>query len=131
MEAVTQQSKEVQEMNDKQSVLETAATRMESVVMEAGVDKRNVKAALADVCRIKVQSIHGWFNGTTKNPSAIHIAAVAVHYGADPIWLITGTPSPGAGASYSETIRYSPSSPGNIQEEEIHCTEVVIKRVFK
>jgi len=131
MEAVTQQSKEVQEMNDKQSVLETAATRMESVVLEAGVDKKNVKSTLAQVCGITPQSVHGWFSGSTKNPSAECIASVAVHYGSDAVWLITGKPSTGVGSAYSETIRYSPSSPGNIKEEEIHCTEVVIKRVFK
>lgn len=131
MEASIQQSKVVQDMNDKDLDLDTAAGRMESVVLESGVEKRNVKSALADVCGIKVQSIHGWFNGTTKNPQAAHIAAVAVHYKADAVWIITGTRATGVTTTYSETLHYPSAHAPNLQEEEIHCKEVIIKRVYK
>jgi len=131
MEAQIQQSTEVQEMNNKQPAIETAASRMESVVLKAGVDKKNVKSTLAQVCGITPQSVHGWFSGSTKNPSAECIASVALHYGSDAVWLITGKPSTERGSSYTETIRYSPTNPSNLTEEEIHCSNVIIKRVFK
>ncbi len=131
MKTLIQQSKVVEEMDDKSLNLDTAAARMESVVLESGVEKQHVKSALAKVCGIKVQSIHGWFNGTTKNPLAAHIAAVAVHYKADAVWIITGTRATGVTATYSETLHYPSAHAPNLQEEEIHCKEVIIRRVYK
>jgi len=118
-------------MNNKDSVLETAATRMELVVLESGIEKKHVKSTLAEICGITAQSVHGWFSGSTKNPSAECVAAVAVHYSADAVWIITGTHATGGTANYSETLHYPSGNNPNLREEEIHCKEVIIKRVYK
>lgn len=67
-----------------------AAKRLEGVLLDAGVKPRQVKSTMAKICGIKPQSVHSWFDGTTKSPSAEHLAKVAQAYGVNLYWVVTG-----------------------------------------
>lgn len=70
---------------------DTAVARIESIVLNAGVEPKHVKSTIAGICGITAQSVHGWFTGSTKNPSSENSVAIALHYGVDVIWIIMGS----------------------------------------
>jgi transcriptional regulator with XRE-family HTH domain len=71
-------------------MLVNAIKRLEAEMLAAGVPKRKVRSTMASICGLQPQSVHAWFQGATKQPSAEHIMAIADFYGLSYKWVITG-----------------------------------------
>lgn len=71
---------------------ESIADRMKLVVMgkEEGMNERNVKAKIAEICDATPQTVHLWFGEKVKAPSIAFVARFAQHYHVDLMWLATG-----------------------------------------
>ncbi len=74
-------------------ILDSIVGRLEQILMEAGVGKRQVRTQMASICDISTQAIAHWFSGSTSVPGAENIAAIAAYYDADLMWVITGSPN--------------------------------------
>jgi len=74
-------------------ILDSIVGRLEQVLMEAGVAKRQIRTKMASICGITPQAIAHWFSGSTSVPGAEHIAAIAAYYEVDLMWVITGDPN--------------------------------------
>ena len=70
--------------------LQTISGRLAFITKEAGITDRKIRSTMAKICKVSPQAIHRWFDGNTHSPSAENIAALARHYEADLMWLITG-----------------------------------------
>jgi transcriptional regulator with XRE-family HTH domain len=64
--------------------------RIEQVMLDAGVPKRRIRSTMARICGLQPQSVHAWYQGATKRPSAEHLIALAHFYGLSLQWVITG-----------------------------------------
>jgi hypothetical protein len=64
------------------------ADRLKELATDAGSGERQIKGVLAEICGIKYQAVQQWF--LTGNPSPVNLAAIAAHYNANLMWIITG-----------------------------------------
>lgn len=64
--------------------------RLRQVMLDSGVKERQVRSTMAKICGITPQSVHQWFDGRTKAPSAEHLAQIAAAYGVNLMWVVTG-----------------------------------------
>lgn len=64
------------------------ADRLKELATDTDVGERQIKTTLADICGIKYQAVQQWF--LTGNPSPTNLAAIAKHYNANLMWIITG-----------------------------------------
>lgn len=64
-------------------------SRIESLMISQGRERRQIKACLAAACGISKSAVHQWFN-TTKNIRHQHLIAIAKTYGTTVDWLLTG-----------------------------------------
>lgn len=69
--------------------METAVTRIEGLVLSAGIDKRKVRGELARICGISYQAVASWFTGPN-NPDMKNLEAIANYYKVRREWLETG-----------------------------------------
>lgn len=81
------------------------AKRMEAYLLDAGVKRHKVRSTIAKVCGISPQSVHQWFDGRTKAPSAEHLALFAGKYSLNLMWLVTGKGPQLANYSSDPTIQ--------------------------
>ena len=68
--------------------------RIEQLLLDAGVPKRQVRRELADACKISSQAVGDWFNGKTKKISPDYLATIASKWGTTSDYLITGKHPP-------------------------------------
>ena len=64
--------------------------RIEIILDHFGISKRDRTGVLANICGLSPQAIYKWFDGSTHNPTAENLAAIAKYYKVDLMWLITG-----------------------------------------
>ena len=68
--------------------LATFIDRIQAVMLDAGVEREQLKATICAICDI--QSVDDWFSGFTQIPPAENVAALSVYFKSDCVWLITG-----------------------------------------
>lgn len=68
-----------------------AIERLEEEMIARGVKPHKVRSTMASVTGLTPQSVHAWFQGATKKPSAEHLLLLAEYYGLNYRWVITGT----------------------------------------
>ena len=68
--------------------LDTFVDRLSAVMLNAGVEREQLKATICAICDI--QSVDDWFSGFTQIPPAENVAALSVYFKSDCVWLITG-----------------------------------------
>lgn len=76
--------------------------RLRQVMLDSGVKERQVKRTMADICGITPQSVHQWFDGRTKSPSAEHLAKISAAYGVNLMWVVTGKGEPRSTTPHDE-----------------------------
>lgn len=64
--------------------------RIEKLLLDAGVPRRQIRNELAKTCGISVQAVGDWFNGNTKNILNIHLASIVDRWGESIDYLVTG-----------------------------------------
>lgn len=64
--------------------------RLERLLMDSGVGKRQVRSSIAKVCGISPQAVQQWFSGSTGSPTPENLAAVCKRYRGNLMWVITG-----------------------------------------
>ena len=75
---------------NKKPKLNTFVDRITAVMLDAGVDPKELQAKIAEICGIEVRSVSDWFNEPVKMPSPENVATLSVCFGADCVWLISG-----------------------------------------
>lgn len=70
--------------------LHTFIDRLAAVMLDAGVDPKELQVKTAEICGIEVEAVSDWFNEPDKMPPAENIATLSVCFGADCVWLISG-----------------------------------------
>lgn len=63
------------------------ANRLKSLLLESGIEERQVRNALADAAGISNPAVAMWFDGQTKSAAGEHIASICLRYGFSPIWV--------------------------------------------
>ncbi len=71
--------------------------RINQLLIDAGVPKRQVRRVLAATCKVSVQAVGDWYNGNTRRISPEYIAKIAGKYGTTADYLITGKGRRGTG----------------------------------
>ena len=64
--------------------------RIEKLLIDEGVPRRQVRKELAKTCGISVQAVGEWFNGKTKNISHPNLISIVKRYGSNIDYLLTG-----------------------------------------
>ena len=68
--------------------LDTFIDRLSAVMLDAGVEREQLKTMICAVCGI--QSVDDWFSDPAKLPPAEYIAVLSATLQSDCVWLITG-----------------------------------------
>lgn len=74
-------------MTDKPK-LDTFIDRIQAVMLDAGVEPKQLRATMCAICDI--ESVSHWFLSKGILPPAEYIAALSVYFRSDCVWLITG-----------------------------------------
>lgn len=64
--------------------------RIEELMTEKGIPKRNIKRTLANVCKTSYQAVRDWFTGATGEISPKHLVAIAKNLNTTTDYLLTG-----------------------------------------
>lgn len=81
--------------------------RIRTLLLDAGVDERQIRRELAETCDISVQAVGDWFKGATKRISPEYLAAIARRWGTTTDYLITGQhprPHPAAPSNNEDLV---------------------------
>jgi hypothetical protein len=75
--------------------METIADRIRLIAYNNRLEERSINSTLADVCDIRPQAVHQWYDANQAVPKAIHVYMIAKHFGVeDKIgWIISGEES--------------------------------------
>ena len=63
------------------------AHRLKSLLVESGIEKRQVRNAMADAAGISSAAVGMWFSGQTKHPRGESVVGICLRYGLNPIWV--------------------------------------------